>query len=683
MAVWGQTNYYAANGTEYAVVGSLPGDQVFPDVALNSSGGFVVWEDNATDGSGWGVSAQRLDSTLSGTLSIFRVNAQGANDQENPRVAMLKNGGAVFVWQGGQKGFQHIYARFLTPTNTWLTTNDVMVNAGSFTNVSYTTNTVTTITTNYNRGKITGYATNTTVTVTTNTSANAIRFQVNPAVAVLNNSNVVVVWASFDQVSSGSMQDVYGQILSPAGQAIGGEFSINQFFPFNQRTPAVAALANGGFVVTWISEQERVPAPNLGTNSLNSPNPVEYTAATAVTPSVDVMARLYNNGGVAQSGEILVNTDSNPCANPSVAAAADGGFMVAWGARDMTTYTNGWDVYARSFSSAGVGGAAAVRVNSYIPGNQYAPRISAIGTDYLVVWTSLGQDGSREGVYGKFMHEGGSLVGGEFRVNTTTISQQMEPTVASDGTAQFLVVWTSYTVGPYSFDLFAQRYANVSAILAPIDAVYVYAPFVVSNGVYQPQLVVSWPVLQGISVANYEVYVDGAASPMALTTSNSWTMTAANGLTKSSTHSFQMDYVTTDGRRSPLSPSASGTTWGSGNYYGIPFEWMEEYYGDSSANWPANVNAPLVPGGPTLMQVFLSGGNPLDSSTWLKTALTQTGEGMFLGWNTQPGFTYQVQVTTDFMSWSNVGTPWFAPGTTNSIRVGGGAAGYYRVLLVR
>jgi hypothetical protein len=83
------------------------------------------------------------------------------------------------------------------------------------------------------------------------------------------------------------------------------------------------------------------------------------------------------------------------------------------------------------------------------------------------------------------------------------------------------------------------------------------------------------------------------------------------------------------------------------------------------------------------MQVFLSGGNPKDSSTWLKTALTQTSEGMFLGWNTQPGFTYQVQVTTDFMSWSNVGAPWFAPGTTNSIRVGGGSAGYYRVLLVR
>ena len=114
-AVFGQTNYYATNGTEYAIIGSLPGDQVWPDVAATPAGGFVVWQDNITDGSGWGVSARRLDSTLSGTLSTFRVNVQGTNDQENPRVAMLKNGGAVFVWQGGLKGYQHIYARFLDP----------------------------------------------------------------------------------------------------------------------------------------------------------------------------------------------------------------------------------------------------------------------------------------------------------------------------------------------------------------------------------------------------------------------------------------------------------------------------------------------------------------------------------------------------------------------------------------
>ena len=118
--VGAQTNYYAKNGTEYAIVGSMPGDQVMPDAAVTPAGGFVVWQDNATDGSGWGISARRVDSTLSGSLSAFRVNQQGTNDQQNPRVALLKNGGAAFVWQGGKMSYQHIFARFLTPTNTFL-----------------------------------------------------------------------------------------------------------------------------------------------------------------------------------------------------------------------------------------------------------------------------------------------------------------------------------------------------------------------------------------------------------------------------------------------------------------------------------------------------------------------------------------------------------------------------------
>ena len=96
------------------------------------------------------------------------------------------------------------------------------------------------------------------------------------------------------------------------------------------------------------------------------------------------------------------------------------------------------------------------------------------------------------------------------------------------------------------------------------------------------------------------------------------------------------------------------------------------------------VNAPLASGGPTLLQVFLSGGNPLDSSTWLRTALSNTPEGLFLSWNTQPGFTYQVQATATLGgAWTNLGAPRFAAGTRDSIFVGKSSAGYYRVLLLR
>jgi hypothetical protein len=636
------------------------------------------------------------------TWSDQKVNIQVTNDQENPRVALLKKGGAVFVWQGGPKAFQQIYARFLTPTNTWLTTNDVLVNTPPTTNVSYgysyLTNTISTVKTNKARGKTT-YTTNSTTKVTTTIATNvtlAGSFRVNPAVATLANSNVVVVWASFNQAGPSSLLDVYGQVLTPAGKKVGGEFLINQFTAYNQRSPAVAALKNGGFVVVWVSEQQRSAFNLGGMDNANGSIP-----SVIGSPSVDVYARFYNNSGVALTNEFLVNTDNNTCANPAVAVASDGNFMVAWSARDPGNQANGWDVYARAFSSAGVGGAT-VRVNSFVYGDQYAPRISAIGGDYMIVWTSLGQDGSREGVFGQFVHEDGSLVGSELRVNTTTAGQQMQPVVASDGAEQFLVVWTGFTFSAASMDLFAQQYANVAAVLQPMSTPFVYAPFVLgsSSSNYLPQLQVSWQPLQGVSVSNYEVYVDGAGTPMALTNGNVWTMTAANGLTAGSTHSFQLDYVTTDGRRpSLLSAPASGTTW-LGPYWGIPpyvipDEWMAMYFGNQSSSWPSTT-ADSDGDGMNNYQEFLAGTNPTNSASVLRVQISnasqvqqfnkasgQTLQGMYLSWNTQPGLTYQVQMTADFISWSYLGSPRFAAGSSDSIYVGSGSPGYYRVLLLR
>lgn len=629
----GQTNYYSAYGSEYLAAGAMPGDQVFPDVAVRPAGGLVVWQDNVTDGSGWGISAQRLDSTFSPTLSSFRVNVQGTGNQEKPRVAMLKNGGAAFVWQGGTGTAEQIFARLLTPTNTWLTATDVVVS------------------------------------VRTNS------LQVTPALAVLNNSNVVVVWASYNQAGSNSMMDVYGKILSPTGQTVSNAFLINQFTTYNQRNPAVAALAGGGFVVTWISEQERVTAPNYG-----SPSGV-LSASTLVRPSVDVYARLFASNGAAATNEFLVNQSANPCATPAVAAGSDGGFMITWAAHDVVAATNSWDIFARPFSSAGVGGTA-VAVNSYTYGDQYNPRISAIGLDYMVVFTSLGQDGSREGVFGQYVHNNGSLTGSEFLVNTTTAGQQMQPAVASDGTYQFEAVWAGFDGLANGFDVYGQRYDNVTAILQPMAAPFVIAPFNLVSNKYVPQLDVTWPQLAGISVSNFEVYVDGAASPAAVVATNLWVMGPVNGLAASGTHSFQVDYVTTDGRRSPISPSASGSTWSGLNYYGIPNEWMEQYYGDSIGSWPS-ATAPVVPGGPTLDNIFLSGGDPLDSTTWLTVSVTRAAKGCYVSWNTQPGLTYQVQVSTDFKNWSNVGSARFAAGITDSIFVGDTPVGYYHVMLLR
>jgi hypothetical protein len=623
--VQGQTNYIP-NGVEYGIAGSRPGDQGFPQIALNATGGYLVWQDNFTDGDGLGVSALRLDSSFSGSpgpSSSFRVNSIGGGNQERPQVTLLNNGGAAFVWQGGQQGFQHIFARFTT-TNGLLIGGDTQVN--TFSN----------------------------------------NCQIDPAVATLANGNVVVAWASFNQVTATSLQDVYAQVLSPAGQKIGSEFLVNQFVSFNQRNPAIAALSDGRFVLVWVSEQQ---------NAVEAPGD---TASPGGSASVDIYARIFTADGTPAGGEFLVNAGTNICNSPHVAAASGGTFMVVWGERDRMRSANGWDILGRTYSSAGVGGTPRY-INTTRFGDQYLPIISWDGADYLVAWTSLGQDGSREGVYGQFLHDDGSPDRGEFRLNTTWLSQQMQPAVGSDGQGSFLAVWTSYVGGSTGFDLFAQRYFNVSTQPGPMDAPFVYVPFTVAGSGYEPLVQVFWPPKSGLPVDHYDVYVNGVLATTL--TTNVWVMTAANGLKAGATNLFQVDYVTTNGRRSPLSPATAGITWSGFSWDGVPFEWMAQHFGGAAnmSHWPSG-GTPVAAGGPTVLQAFLTGADPANPATWLRTAINLTSQGNYLTWNPQPGLTYQVQTSTDLSTWVNMGSPRFAAGSTDSVYIGLSNAGYYRVM---
>jgi hypothetical protein len=622
---------YLTNGIEYSVAGAKPGDQVHPDLALNGNGGYLVWEDNASSSAGLTVNALRLDSGFSASLSSFKVNSSSVGDNERARVSVLNDGGAVFVWQGGTYGYQHVYARFLSASNVW-NTGDILVN--SSTNFS----------------------------------------QLSPAVATLNNGNVVVVWSSFNQQGASSLYDVYGQMFSPDGQKIGSEFPVNQFTPYNQRTPAIAALSTGGFVTVWVSEQQRRVGATTG--QLTAPSQMSH-------PSVDIYARLFSSSGQPVNNEFQVNIFSNVCANPTVAAGQGGAFSVGWGERDSVVPSNNWDVFARVFSANAVGGGVS-RINTETYGGQLGPRLSAAGSDYLMVWTSMGQDSSAEGVFGQFLQADGSPNGGEFRVNTTWVSKQIHPVVASDGSGRFLVSWTSFTGGVSSFDLFAQRYVNGAQPLQSMAAPFVYVPFNISNGSYQPSLVISWPLQTGLPVDHYELVVDGnlTVSPA----SNSWTMTVANGLTASSTHTFQVAAVLTNGRRTPPSPVASGTTWDNESWGGIPWKWMAAIYGSDISQWPP-ANSSLGQGAPTLYQVFLTGGNPKDPSTWLQTSLEVAqvqGQAVYLlHWNTQPGLTYQVQTSSDAVNWADFQSPRLAADITDSVAVPKNDLQYYRLVRLR
>ena len=583
-----------------------------PQAAVNGTGGFVIWQDNVTDGDGLGISAQRLDSSLSGTFGRFRVNEQGAGDQEKPQVALFSSGAAIFVWQSSGPVNSAIIARFLNANGTFAT-GDVLVNPA---------------------GK---------------------GVRKDPVVAVLADGNAVVVWTSVGQ--DGSMDGVFAQRFSPTGQKLGGEFSVNQFTPFNQRNPTVTALAGGNFVIAWISEQQR---------GLRNPS----------SHAVDVYARVFGPLGVAVADEFRLNTAEDICASPAVSGYANGGFIAAWSQKDSVVISNSWDIFFATFNNSGAAATAPVRLNAYLYGDQIKPRVSSVGTDHLVVWTSLAQDGSREGVFGRFVAGGGAPIGAEFRVNTTTVSQQLQPAVASDGAGRILAVWTSFVGGAGSFDLYAQRYSAVAAVPPPA------APFVFAFGF--GTVSVTWPELAGFGAVQYEVYVDGSAVPVVLGVNNY----LLPNLAASSAHSFRLAYRLADGRRSALSAATSGKTWGADtNGDGLPDDWEALYYGPKPGAWPANPFLDPAGDGNTVYAAFLSGTNPLDPSTALRTHLVADGGQLRLNWNVQPSMIYQVQSSASLGNtavWTNLGPPRFAAGAGDSVIIDPAhGGGFYRIVRMR
>lgn len=600
---------FVPQNTEFHPLGILPGDQVHPSAAISASGGWVVYQDNITDGDGLGISAQRLDGTFSQVLSPFRINQQGGDDQENPQITMLKNGGAAFVWQGGKQSFQHIYARFLSSSNTFIT-GDVQVNSAS-------------------------------------------NYQINPVVTTLGNGNVVFAWSSFGQESGASpMQGVFARVFTPAGQPVTGEFQVNQFTPFNQRTPAIASLNGGNFVAVWISEQQ------------------------SFTNSVQVYARIFGANGAPVSNEFLVNSGTNFCANPTVAGAVDGTFLVSWAQRDGVVRNNGWDVYARSFSAVGTPGTIR-KVNSQLFGDQFSPSVSVVGGEYLVAWTSKGQDGSGNGIFGQLLYGDATHDGDEFGVNTVVAGDQIHPFVASDASGRFLAVWASFNTpvnGTSSMDIASRQIISVQQSLAAPGTPLV---FPISSG----QLQVTWPSIAGFTVSSYLVYVDGSNNPLASTGN----YLDISGLNPGSTHSVRLAYLLDDGRLSPLSSAATATTWGlDANGDGLPDNWETLYYGSDSSKWPNATNR-LSADGITVGMVFQMGGNPLQPATWLRTSVTHTSQGAFLTWPTQVGSVYQlVGSATANGIYTNVGTPRLAAGTSDSVFLGfTNRAGYFRLMRVR
>jgi hypothetical protein len=323
--------------------------------------------------------------------------------------------------------------------------------------------------------------------VRVNTTINGT--QTYPAVAALKGGGFVVTWTS--QTTSGvAGNEIYGQRYDSLGVPQGSEFTVHSTSTGSQALSSVTALADGGFLVTWQSDQNG---------------------------SSDIYARRYNASGVTTAPEFLVNA-SHQAGDQIYASAAGltaGGFVVTWMSPGQAG--NGYDIYGQIYSSTGVAQGSELPLFS-VSGDQFFPTVAALnnggfaltlsgpngsrGLDILfarfgadgvlqgnftfptlvtagdqdyssvatlkngrtvVVWSSDGEDGSGAGVFGTI--NDGVAHFFDFRANNTTSGDQTYPSVTALSDGGFLVTWSSLGQDGSSWGVYGRRYDAAGSAL--------------------------------------------------------------------------------------------------------------------------------------------------------------------------------------------------------------------------
>jgi hypothetical protein len=303
--------------------------------------------------------------------------------------------------------------------------------------------------------------------------------QAYPEVAMDADGDFVVVWQSDAQDGNG--ENIFARGFNSAGNPRAAQFQVNVSTVLTQYAPAIAMNAAGDFVVAWENIPDyfdyRVSARRF--NAALTPVGGEFVVsgvsryaspAVAMFPNGDfvvtwffygIFGRRFNAAGVALGGQFQASTyvgdlQGKEQSDPDVAAGG-GGFVVSW--TSQTQDGDGLGVFARRFDTAGAALGGEMQVNSYTTGNQStaAVRAGASG-EFVVTWTSAGQDGSGNGVFARRYDATGAPQATEIQVNKFTAGGQAIPALAMAPSGALVAAWQSAAQDGSGYGIFAQRF---------------------------------------------------------------------------------------------------------------------------------------------------------------------------------------------------------------------------------
>ena len=257
--------------------------------------------------------------------------------------------------------------------------------------------------------------------INVNTTAAALR----SAVAADANGDFIVFWQGYEQDGSGS--GVFGRRFDASGAPKGPEFRANSHTTGNQARPALALDPSGSFVVVWESEGQD------GSDD-------------------GVFGQRFDASGTRQGPEFQVNTFTTGAQRFSaVAAGAGGGFVVVWQSEGQDGDSYG--VFGQRFDAAGDPEGPEFRVNAFTTGFQARPAAAADASgNVIVVWTN-----DFDAISGLRLDASGTP-SEEFHVNSYTAASQSYSAVAAAASGRFVVAWQSYNTDGSHYGVFARRF---------------------------------------------------------------------------------------------------------------------------------------------------------------------------------------------------------------------------------
>ncbi len=186
-------------------------------------------------------------------------------------------------------------------------------------------------------------------------------------------------------------------------------------------------------------------------------------AVRVTTISILVLTLAATQAGAASRNgtEFRVNTYTTGEQKASVVAVDDDGdFVVAWTSEGQDGQS--WGPFGQRFASSGLPLGAEFMVNTYTyTFQQYLAAALDPDGDFVIAWTSYRQDGLNSGIFAQRFASSGAPVGTDFQINVITVTVQSYPSIAMEDNGDFAVVWQSSPIlTGTGFKIFARLFTS-------------------------------------------------------------------------------------------------------------------------------------------------------------------------------------------------------------------------------